>query len=404
MKKVVRIICLVALVSTLPSGVRADDFKLIPSLAVREEFNDNIFGSYSDTLDDFITTLYAGLVLIERTERLDLKLSGEIAPFFYAEYTDLNDTDQNYWGRIGYRISSELSVDAKALYDVSNRPDRDIETTGLLLSTERRKRQDYGLGLNYTFTEITAMALSVGYTRDKWDDVNLNRQDLKDYRAALNFTHNLGRWWHSTIGRLNMGLDRYEFETSDTYNAYATLGAQHWFSETINLLIDLGVRYTDADYLEPQLVFVPPFSYEVQAVETNNTSFGGVGQAILEIQKELTRGSVSIGHRIEPASGRGRTVQRTHAILNLRRRLAVRSAVALATGYYKNTAEGDEFSFRETDEDTFFIRPSIRWEFFEKFTLDAGYDFSYTDDRVENNDRRRNLIYLQVAYGLPLFE
>jgi len=382
----------------------ADDFKLIPSLAVREEFNDNIFFSSGDTLDDFITTLYAGLVLIERTERLDLKLSGEIAPFFYAEYSDLNDIDQNYWGNIGYRISSALRVDAKALYDVSNRPDRDIETTGLLLSTDRRKRQEYGLGLDYTFTEITAMAFSVGYLQDKWDDENLNRQNLKDYRTALNFTHNLSEWWDSTIGRLNMGLDRYEFETSDTYNAYATLGAQHWFSETINLLIDLGVRYTDADYLSPQPVFVPPFFYEVRIVEVNNTSFGGVGEAILEIQKELTRFSMSIGHRIVPASGRGGTVQRTRAVLNLRRRLAEQSAVVLATGYYKNTAEGDEFSFRETDQDTFFIRPSIRWEFFEKFTLEAGYDFTYTDDRVENNDRRRNLVYLQVAYGLPLFE
>jgi hypothetical protein len=36
--------------------------------------------------------------------------------------------------------------------------------------------------------------------------------------------------------------------------------------------------------------------------------------------------------------------------------------------------------------------------------LEAGYNFSYTDDRVENNDTRRNLVYLQVAYGLPLFE
>ncbi len=43
-------------------------------------------------------------------------------------------------------------------------------------------------------------------------------------------------------------------------------------------------------------------------------------------------------------------------------------------------------------------------EFFDKFTLDAGYIFNYVDDRVDNDDTRRNLVYLQVAYGLPLFE
>ncbi len=72
--------------------------------------------------------------------------------------------------------------------------------------------------------------------------------------------------------------------------------------------------------------------------------------------------------------------------------------------FYNNKADGDEFSFRELDENTFFIRPTIRWEFFDKFTLDAGYIFNYVDDLVDNDVTRRNLVYLQVAYGLPLFE
>ena len=316
----------------------------------------------------------------------------------------MDDVDQNYWGKVSYQITELTGVNAKALYDVSNRPDRDIETTGLVESSDRRKRQDYGLGFNYTIAEIGAMALSAGYSKEKWDDRNLDRQDLETYSAVLNFTHNLSQWIDPTIGRLNFGFGRYKYETSDTYNYFTTIGVQHWFSETVNLLVDLGVRYTDADFLSPQLVFVPPSFYQVQIVETNNQSFGGVGTAILEIQGEITRGSIRIAHDIRPASGRGTTVQRSDVVLNLRRRLAERSAAGLATGYYKNKADGDEFSFRETDEDTFFIRPSIRWEFFEEFTLEAGYNFSYTDDRIENNDTRRNLVYLQVAYGLPLFE
>ena len=60
----------VVLATIAPSGIFADEFKLIPSLAVREEYNDNIFASSNDTADDFITTLSAGLELVERTERL----------------------------------------------------------------------------------------------------------------------------------------------------------------------------------------------------------------------------------------------------------------------------------------------------------------------------------------------
>jgi hypothetical protein len=400
----IKLLLLNVLLLLLPPGVLADDFKLIPSIAVREEYNDNIFGSSSDTVDDFITTISPGLELIQRTDQLDLKLLAIVSPFFYADTSALDDVDQKYFGRGSYQISELLGINADAGYNVSNRPDRDAETTGLVESNDKRKRQDYGIGFNRTITEINAMALSARYAKEKWDDRSLDRQDLETYSVVLNYTHNLSQWVDPTIGRINFGFGRYNFETSDTYNYYTSIGAQHWFTETINLLVDLGVRYTNSDFFSLQPVFVPPFFVQTQIVETNNKSFGGVGTAILEIQGEITRGSFRIAHDIRPASGRGTTVQRTDAVFNLRRRLAERSAITAATGYYKNKADGDEFSFRETNEDTFFFRTSIRWEFYENFTLEAGYNFSYTDDRIANDDRRRNLVYLQLAYGLPLFE
>ena len=317
--------------------------------------------------------------------------------------TTLDDVDQNYQGRGSYKINPSFGVNANALYDVSNRRDRDVETTGIVASNDKRKRGAAGLGFDYTITEKSAMALSFDYLKDKWDSIDIDRQDLEDYRALLGFTHNLSQFERPTIGRLNFGFERYQFEgqdiqTSDTYNYFGTVGAQHWFSETVNLLVDLGARYTDADFLTPQLV--PPFGI----VEDNNKGWGGTGQAILEKQGELTRGSIRIAYGVVPASGRGTTVQRSDVVLNLRRRLAERSAIAIATGFFNNKADGDEFSFREIDENTFFIRPTIRWEFLDKFTLDAGYIFNYVDDRVENDDTKRNVVYLQVAYGIPLFE
>jgi hypothetical protein len=391
-RKIGLVLCWFALVFLFPNLGNADEFKLIPSLAVREEYNDNIFYTTNDTLDDFITTILLGLELIESTERLNLNLSASIAPFFYADLSDLNDVDQNYRGGGNYQISTLLSFNAYALYDVSNRPDRDILTSGVLQSNDKRKRLEYGFGFDYTLTEKAAMAISFAYLQDKWDSENLERQNLKDYRAGLNFTHNLSEWWDSTTSRLNLGFEQYEFETSDTYNYFGTIGVQHWFSETVDLLVDLGLRYTDATFFTPQLV------------ENNNKTLGGVGQATLQIRGELTRGSIRISHSIEPTSGVGRTNQRSDVVLNFRRRFAERSVIAITTGAYKNKADPNEFSFIGIDEDTFFIRPTIRWEFFTNFTLEAGYNFAYVYDHRQDIDTNRNLIYLQVAYGLPLFE
>ena len=126
MRKIGLAILLVALTFVSPDVGRTDEFKLIPSVGVREEYNDNIFYTTNDTVDDFITTIRLGLELIERTERLNLNISATVSPFFYADLTDLDDIDQNYWGGGSYQISTLLGVNAHALYDVSNRRDRDI--------------------------------------------------------------------------------------------------------------------------------------------------------------------------------------------------------------------------------------------------------------------------------------
>jgi hypothetical protein len=396
MRKVGLAILLVALTFVYASEIMADEFKLIPSLAVRGEYNDNIFYTADNEEDDYITTISAGLELIERTERFDLDLSATVSPFYYTDYSDLDDVDHNYRGTVGYQISPLIGVNADALYDVSNRRDRDVETTGVVLTNDERKRQKYGLGFDYTLTEKAAMALSFGYLQDKWDDANFDRQDFEDYSARLNFTYNLSKWWDSTTGRLNFGVRRYKYElsgieTSDTYKYTGAIGAQHWFSETVNLIVDLGANYTDSDFLNSGVI-------------ENNTDSGGVGQAILEIRGEITRGSIRIAHQITSASGRGTTVNRSDVVLNLRRRFAERSVISIAAGFYNNKSDRGDFSLQEIDENTFFVRPNIRWKFFEDFTLEAGYNFVYEDDLVNNEDRRRSRVYLKVAYGLPLFE
>ena len=387
----IQLLLLNVLLLLLPSGVLAE-FNLTPSLTVREEYNDNIYFDYSDAIDDFITTVSAGLELTERTEQLDLSLAGTVSPFFYADNSAWDDVDQIYLGKINYQVSPSLGVNANAGYNVSNRQDRDVYTTGLVLSNTRRKNQAYGVGFDYTLTELSAMGVFFNYSKSKWDEVNFLNQNEKDYSTGLNYTHNLNQWWDETTGRLNVGFDRMEYETSDTNNYSGTIGIQHGFSQTINLLVDVGVRYTDADFLSPQ------------SGEDNNTSFGGTGQAVLEIQGELTRGSVSIRHGITPASGRGRTVQRSEAVLNLRRRLAEKLTIGIAAGFYHNRADKDEFSASEIDEDAYYIQPLIQWEIFERFKLQAGYGFTYIDDHAASNDRKQNMVYLQAGYEIPLFE
>jgi uncharacterized protein (PEP-CTERM system associated) len=81
----------VALVLALSAtDLWADEFKLTPSVAVRQEYNSNIFFDSSNEKDDFITRVKPGLELIERTERIDLRLAGFVTPYVYWENDELN--------------------------------------------------------------------------------------------------------------------------------------------------------------------------------------------------------------------------------------------------------------------------------------------------------------------------
>ena len=117
----------------------ADEFKLTPSVAVRQEYNSNIFFDSSNEKDSFITRVRPGLELIERTERIDLRLAGFVTPYVYWDDENLNSVDQDYSGRIDYKVTPLLSVGANAAVIVDHQPDRDIYHHG-----SRLRRQPAG--------------------------------------------------------------------------------------------------------------------------------------------------------------------------------------------------------------------------------------------------------------------
>lgn len=379
----------------------ADEFKLTPSIAVRQEYNDNIFFSSRDEVDDSITTVTPGLELLERTERLDLNLKAAVSPFYYWDNDDLDDVDHDYRGKASYRLSSLLRLRADAAYSISNRPDRDIDQTGLVQRVEERRRQVYGAGLDATLTEKAAMGLSYGFRRDRFPDQASDNEDWKANDVGLGFTYLLTP---KTTGRLNGGYARYEYETSETDYYYGTVGVQYRLSEIFNFLVDGGLRYSDSDFDVARQVIVPPGVPAIVIETQNDSGWGGVGRLMLEYMGEKTRADVSASHDVDAASGRTGVVQRTRFVFNWRHRLLEKLRFGLFGGVYLNKSNADEFSSTEIDELVYNLRPTLRWEFYDNFTLEGAYQYIFVDNKANNNDAQRQVVFLQLAYGYPLFE
>ena len=385
----------------------ADEFKLTPSIAVRQEYNDNIFFDSSREKDSMVTRVIPGLELIERTERLDLRLAGAVTPFFYWDESDLNSVDQEYSGKAIYAFTDRLSAGAEAAVRVDHQPDRDIRTTGFTYGDNRRIQQIYGGNMGYQFTELTSADLSYRYSREDWRSGGDEDEDLEDYDShavTLGLNRDLGAAKGVTVGRVNAGYARYDYDTSKTDYWFGTVGVRHRLSEIFSITADGGARYTRSEFDVQRLAFVPPVFLTVVTESEKDSGWGGIAHAGLEYAGERTRASIDASHDVAPLSGASGVVQRSSLTFSGGHLLTEKLRLGLFTGGFLNRSDEDEFSNQKTDEAAFTVNPSLRWEIYRDITLEAGYIFTYVDNREDNTAASQNLGYIQIAYGLPLLE
>ena len=374
----------------------ADQRELIVSLAASEEYNDNIFFTFDDEVDDFITTLSGGLAFINNTERSNLSLSGRLERLIYADEKDLDATDQYYSGTFNYRLTERLGAGVEAAYTKDSRPDRDVATTGLILSTVPRQIQNYRGSVNYALTEITTSNLFYRYTRRDFEPRSADRSfdDYRAHRAGLGFAHRLDQYLANTTGRLNFGYNRFKYTETNTETEvfYGTAGLLRELTEKWRILIDLGPNYYES-------------KFQVFGDNFTNRGWGVTGLVDLTYTGEYTGTTFTLMHGIEPASGRLGSSQRTSAIIKMFYRFAERGRAGLSAGYYVNKADAGDLTLLPVDEDTLNFRPWLRFDIiFNKLYLEASYTYSRIKDKEVDDTRDRNLVWLKLVFDYPAIQ
>jgi hypothetical protein len=381
--------------------VRADEFKIVPSIALRQEYNTNIFFESKDEVDDFRTTVAPGLEVSQRTERWTYSLSGRLSPYLYWENSDLNATDQDYRGQVDYRATPHLDVGAEAGFRVDQSADRALTTTGLVFDTQKQYRQRYGLNTRYLVNEITSVSLAYSHDRDDPEDDD-DLEKMRGHSVNLGLTHHLGRWIDDTIAGLNTGFGYYDYETSKTKSAYLSTGVRSALTEHVNLSLDVGARYVSSDFDAVQLRFVPPIFFVQETVEESNSGWGGIGSAALSYQGLRSGGSVSLSHDIRTGSGTTGPSALTRVSCNAYHRPSAELTLSISSGYFRNRADADEFSADEIDQDTMNLGAQLRYEFARNLALEGGYTFSYINDDVEETESSRHLVFLSLSFSYSL--
>ncbi len=390
-----------------PSGeARGDDFKLIPSLSFKEEYNDNLFFTETDKERDLITTISPGLELINRTEKLDLNLSGRIHKLIYGKNDPLGKVEQNYRGRLRYFLHPKLNLFAEAGFLRDYRTDRDIEITGLVMKAIRRDRQNYGAGAEYIFSEKTKGNFFYSFERSDYQR-DPEFVDTNYHEASIGFIHDFSQRLPSTMGRINFGYGRYEYGEAAIDYYYATIGMSRQISEKWSVLVDGGGSYTHSEFEVLRAIGLPPLIVRVKKKEDGG---GWVGQASLSYRGEKTprgektAGDLTFSHRMMPATGTIGATQRTTLLLDLSHRFTYELLARLSAGYYINKSERERFGAGVLDERTFRVHPRIRYEFTKDMAMEGSYSFTLLRNRDAGTTVKRNLFMLTFTIQYPLFE
>ncbi|MEW6518541.1 MAG: hypothetical protein AB1461_03925 [Thermodesulfobacteriota bacterium] len=364
----------------------ADDFRVIPSASLREEYNDNINFDADTEEDDFITTASLGLAVRERTELVQAALTTRFDGLAYAENSELNDIEEYYKGSISYLLNPFLKLSADALYSVDSRADRDLDVTGYTLSTDVRRRQNYSLAADYQATEKTTIFTSYSYLDDQFETRDM--EEFTGQNALVGLTRNLD-FSKPTAARLYGRYSHYDFYSSRVDNYSVTAGFSRQYSEKLSCVFDIGPRYTEGS-----------------EKNTSDTSYdnGLGGQFTLTYNEELTTAEMNIFHEVSGSSGRNGATERTGLVLSLKHRIGERSSVRLGIDSYLNKADRNAAFVSDFEELTTTVSPSLHYEFNPAIFCEAAYRYSVIDDREAEHERHRNLVFVKLTYKYPVVE
>jgi hypothetical protein len=390
------LVAVVALIVAMPQGARCDEFRIVPSIALKEGYNDNILYATSNPISSWVTTLSPGLTLTNRTEKLDLMLSALVDIVRYTQQSDYNSENQYYKGRLGYTFSPKVSAQAEGGWSRDYTPDRDITTTGVALTNVQRDRTYAGLTGNWVLAERWATNASYFFEQDIYDSPQYSNVTGNQFSLGLN--HDLGL---ATKGRFNAGYASYRYSAQDTNSYWGTVGFEYRYHELWTLIVDGGARLANTKYQVTQLQPLPPFFVTVS--QTSDV-WGGVGKASLNYNGEKTIFSLSAGYDLSPGSGLNTSTQRTSFVFDIRYRLTYELSAALATGYFLNYAAAGDYGTTSVNEATIFANPSLRYEFTRDMYLEMFYNFATTDYKNTNTSAQRNLVFARFYVQYPLFE
>jgi hypothetical protein len=386
-----------AIVFFLHTGVsllHADELSLLGSLAVKEEYNNNLDMEAANRHDSFITTITPSLVLKERTERLEALLEAKLDGIDYGASERADVVDQKYRGSITGRMTPILAVEGNASYLSDTRTDRELAETGLVFRPVRRHKYHASGSSSLVLDEVTTLSGSVGYEKEEY--ASSEATDSRTWSVSALLARDMQ--YRNFMGqvRLSIAGQQLDFADSTIRSSSLSIGWDGRLTETWRYSMVGGINYTDSEVGRQLLT-----SSGIVSERSNDRQWGGVGSASLAWQGETMSATASVAHDIVAASGRSGAVNRSSASLAFSRRFTDTLSGTLSGSYFLNTAHQGELGTRDIDEETYLAGVTLRHQFTREVRLEGGYYHTRIENHVTGENIPRSTVLLSIVMEYP---
>lgn len=396
----------------------ADEVKISPWVRVEEEYNDNIFFSTSEKTRDWITTVKPGIDCSRSTERLSVSATGGLGYRKYGKYKELDRTDRNISGQFQFYVTPKFSVSGNAGLVKDSSSGREVESTGLVLGADLRKRRSMGMGGSCWMSELTQVSFSYNYSEDDWDRPSLN--DMHSNALNWGLVHDIGRVLPETVAVLNAGYARYAYgniqefrtgfytlsvsqETEIDYSSFSA-GIERQLTEIWKLSGSLGAGYIRTREQSIRTIQYPVFPWLDENL-TESSVTGGWTEIILggiEYNGERTSFSVNLSHDFGAPSGSTGTTTRSSISMNLRRRFTYELTGSLQASYFINKADREDPHAVDTDEETLNLTPGLRYNLDNNWFVQAIFRVSRKRYNLSDTDVGQHYFFVGMHYQYDL--
>ena len=369
-------------ISFLSQVADAADVKMTPKLAVGAAYDDNIFLSTDDKVSSSLITVSPGLVIDYQTLLSKLVVTADLDILSYLDESDLNRTNQYYRLSGDRRIKERWITSVDLKYYIDTTLNTYLQETGRVIDRIGRDFFEAGGKVGYDVTKISSISVDYKYRGASYEDDLFS--DYDSHRGSLYYSHRL----KNEQDTLSVGPAYYyrsnDFNDVDSFSL--DFGWDRDWSSITQSYASIGARYTNVK----------------QNDGTEDDNWGTKARVDVTFEGIVSTTTFRYFHDLRTTVD-GDDVNVDNFFITYRRSITERFGAGIDGRLV--------FSYKLLDRDSninderyYWVEPRLFYQLTEHLDLSLRYRYQNNVEFADEGDltRDRNIVWLQLSYGLPI--